>query len=354
MPIILKKGGRTEQSNAVILGAGLTLAQTPDGLPELGALGGAGEAVLEPSGGDDTQAIQQKLWESARVRLAPGTFRVTAPIDLPAGAAVSGTGVDRTVLSKADYAGPVFRLGDQTQAATIERLTIAGPGVSSGAGNEGIVCWRSPAGLAAARQLRFSDLRLTGLSAVAIYAGRCEQVTLSGVVVEGVGSHGVLLDGGGGHHLSAVRVEGAVSGAAIVVRGTHGTVLSACVAAGSHGSFFVDGSRGVVLDGCASWACGDVPLYLSDARTVTVSAFVSDNGGLGRAMAKPHLLVVGAGTAGVTVNGFRRVNPPEGITDYEAIVGAECGPATVGQHEFTRAAIAPSGRFTEIQVNPVT
>lgn len=354
MPFTIKKGSRAERTNALVLGAGIQLTQTADGLPEASA-NGPGEVVVEPSGSDDTQALKDAMWKGTRVRLAPGTFKVTGIIDVPEGVTVSGagsgsgaqSGTRMTLIDKTDYNGPVFRLGDQTQFAGVESLRIRGPGKSIAAGNQAITAARSSAGLAIARRFRFRDLHIEKIGEFGIYLSRCANVEIENVSMSEIGYHGIYLSGGGMARISSVRVEG--SGKSIMVRNASGVVVHACEVEGGYGSFHVDGSSDVVLDGCVSRGCGDIALRVTGGANVAVSGFLSDN--TGASTDKPHLIVDGA-AVGVVIGGFRRVNPSAITT--EADVGAAGDPVLFATHNFDRAKVisatsstAPK-RFAEV------
>src|SRR5205823_2163172 len=113
-----------------------------------GSSGSSSEVFLQPSGGDDTQAIRDALWQGKIVRLASGTFSVSDVIDVPEGVRIVGagsgsagqSGTKRTLIQKADFPETVFRFGNFTQFAALESLRIKGPGKTVGLQNTAIKC----------------------------------------------------------------------------------------------------------------------------------------------------------------------------------------------------------------------
>lgn len=354
MPVIFQKGTEQHPSNTLVVGSGLDLTQNIDGLPELsGGNVAAGEAVVSPSGGDDTTAIRNAVNANARVRLAPGAFTVSGIIDVGAGKTVSGSGMDKTTINKTDYAGAVFRFGDTTEYACVENLRIVGPGKAVGSGNSGIMAVRSPSGLATARRLRFRGLHIEEMSSYGFHIEKCSVLDIESCVVRNVGFDGVFVAGAttpprqsSSVRIANVRVSG--SGGGINVRRTEGVAVIACEAEACWGSYrIVDVGEAAVI-GCVSKKCEQIGLLISGGADVGVESFLSDNVGTPYFANFPHLKV-DASAVGVRVNGFRRLNTDQpGTLTWEADVAAAGGRVLVGYHDFTSGKINSAGKFADV------
>lgn len=356
MPAIFQKGTDQHRSNTLVVGAGLELIQNVDGLPEVSS-GGAGEAVVSPSGADDTTAVRNAVNANARTRLAPGTFTVSGIIDVGAGKVVTGSGMDKTIINKTDFAGAVFRFGDTTEYAAIENLRLVGPGKAVGTGNSGIAAVRSGAGLAVARRLRFSNLHIEELSDYAIHLDKCALVDIEQCVLNRLGFNGIFATGAStlprnsyAIRIANVRVTG--SGAGINVRYAEGVALIACEVESCFGSYKLNTVNDAVVAGCASRKCSQIPLLITGGANIEVQSFSSDNIGAGFAD-YPHLKV-DASAVGVRVNGFRRLNTDQpGTLTWEADVVAAGGRVLAGFHDFTAGKINSGGNFADVSATPI-
>lgn len=356
MPIIFQKGTTSQLSHTLVVGSGLNLGQTSEGLSEISAgSGSAGEAVVSPSGADDTTAIRNAVNANARTRLAPGTFTVSGIIDVGAGKVVTGSGLDKTTINKTDFAGAVFRLGDTTEYTAIENMRLVGPGKAVGTGNSGIAALRSGAGLAVARRLSFRNLHIEELSDYAIHLDKCALVDIEQCVLNRLGFNGIFATGAStlprnsyAIRIANVRVTG--SSAGINVRYAEGVALIACEVESCFGSYKLNTVNDAVVVGCASRKCSQIPLLVTGGSNVGVQSFASDNTDAGFAD-YPHLKV-DAAAKGVSVIGFRRINAVGTLT-WEADVAAAGGRVLVGQHEFTAGTINSAGMFAEIDSTPL-
>lgn len=352
MPAIFQKGTEQHRSNTLIVGAGLNLAQNGDGLPEISS-GGGGEAVVNPSGADDTVAIGNAVAANARVRLASGVFTVSGIIDVPAGVVVTGSGSDKTRVNKTDYNGAVFRLGDATEYAAIENLRIVGPGKAVTNGNVAITAARSTSGLPVSRRLRFANLHIEEIGQDAIYLDKCGLVDIENCVFKRINWSAIYAKGAAtgprdsyAINIARVRVEG--SGTAVHLHDLTGAALVACEVESCWGSYKLNGVTDAVVAGCISRKCEQVPLLISGGSNIVVNAFSSDNVGTPYFVDHPHLVVDG-GAVGVHINGFRRINTDQpGTLTHEANVSAAGARVLVGQHDFTIAKINSGGKFAEI------
>jgi hypothetical protein len=350
VPIIFQKGTSSQRSQTLVVGSGLNLDQTPEGLAQISAGSSAsGEIVVQPSGADDTAAIQAAIWPNARVTLAPGTFNISATIDLAVGMSLRGSGMDKTTLVKANFSGPAFRLGDQVQLASIENLRIVGPGKTVGAGNKGIQAARSAQGLAIARRLSFRNLYIKDLIDYGIHLNNCADVEIDNVILENINTNPLHFQGGGNARIATVRALNCAL--PIYVNGASAVGLLACEAESCGGSFRLNGATDCAVVACISRKCdvaGGVPLKINGGSNITVDAFASDNTGAALFVDQPHLLVDTAAT-GVVINGFRRVNTNQaGTLTSEANVTAAGGPVLVAFHNFTAGKIVSGNKFADI------
>jgi hypothetical protein len=356
VPIIFQKGTSSQRSQTLVIGTGINLDQTTDGLAQI-SVGSStsGEVVVQPSGGDDTAAIQAAIWPNARVTLAPGTFNISGIIDLAAGISVRGSGMDKTTVVKADFVGPAFRLGDQVQYASIENLRIVGPGKTTTNANKGIQAARSapPTGLAIARRFSFRNLYIKDLSDYAMHLNNCSQVEIDNVIFENIKGNPIRFEAAGQVVGSAriATVRALNCDAPIYMNGSagagglvSGVSLIACEAESCIGSFRFNTASDCALIGCASRKpITDPALKMTASSNIAVEAFVSDNTGAPADVL--HLLIDGGGT-GIQISGFRRVNV--GAPASEANVTAAGGVVLVGAHNFTAGKIASSNKFADI------
>lgn len=358
MPIIFQKGTTSQLSHTLVVGSGLSLGQTSEGLSEISAGGAGGEGLVSPSGGDDTTAIRNAVNANARTRLAPGTFTVSGIIDVGAGKTVSGSGMDQTTINKTNYDGPVFRFGDTTEYACVENLRIVGPGKAIGTGNTGIMAVRSTSGLATARRLRFRGLHIEEMSSYGLHIEKCSVLDIESCVVRNVGFDGVRVAGAtalpresSAIRIANVRVSG--SGGGINVRRTEGVAVIACEVDACWGSYrFVDVSEAAII-GCVSKKCEQIGLLVSGGANVGVESFLSDNVGTPYFADFPHLKV-DASAVGVRVNGFRRLNTDQtGTLTWEADVATAGGRVLAGYHDFTALKINSGGKFADVSATPV-
>lgn len=360
MPIIFQKGTTSQLSHTLVVGTGLNLGQTTEGLSEISASGGGsgGEGVVSPSGADDTTAIRNAVNANARTRLAPGSFTVSGVINVGAGKVVTGSGMDATTIAKTNYEGAVFRFTDTTEYAGVENLRIVGPGKAVGSGNTGIVAVRGTGDLATARRLRFHALHIEGLSSYGLHIEKCSVLSITSCVIRDIGWDGVFVAGASAlpRESSAVRIANvrvSGSGGGINVRRTEGVAVIACEVDACWGSYrFVDVSEAAIT-GCVSKKCEQIGLLVSGGANVGVEGFLSDNVGTPYFADFPHLKV-DASALGVRVNGFRRLNTDQaGTLTWEADVAAAGGRVLVGYHDFTAAKINSVGKFADVSATPL-
>ena len=347
MPLIFQKGTSSQRSQTLVIGSGLNLDQTTDGLPQLSAGSSAsGEVVIQPSGGDDTSAIQAAVWPNARVTLAPGTFTISAIIDLAVGMSLRGSGMDKTIVNKGDFNGPAFRLGDQVQYAAIENLRIVGPGIGVGVGNKGIQAARSQNGLVIARRFSFRNLYIKDLIDYGMHLKNCAQVEIDNVIFENIANNPVHYEGSvsGAGEARIGTVRAFTCSAPIYINGVSAVALIACEAESCSGSFRLNNTFNCTLLACASRKCATNPaLRIGGSSYTIVDSFLSDNTG---GPADPLHLLVDTNSHGVQINGFAIGN--SGTPTWEADVSTASGPVLVGSHSFTAGRIISSNKFGDL------
>lgn len=354
MPIYIQQEGSTnvpQTSMTIVLGSGLNLGMDSNGLPLVTASTGE-TLVYSSNGGDDTQAIQNAIWLGLPVRLGPGTFNVSAIIDVGAGVMITGAGSGSqdafTIIQKADYPDCAFRFGDSTDAAGLQNIRFEGPGMTTGTGNTAIkVAPSSPF----THGFRFRDLVINGFCESAFYINNCAQVELENIIATSIGGDAIEVDTAHSVRLSTVRV--AISTRGIHVIQSQGVQLDACeVEAGSDVAYEIETSSEVVLDACVSRGAVGVPLVINGSQSVIVNGFRSDDSNASPMPPdRPHLVVDGGSTQAV-ISGFGVVNGTTTPT-VEADVGGAGGPVVVTAHGFTAGAISSSGNFAPVATNPI-
>jgi hypothetical protein len=385
--------GGVRNSETLVIGPGVRIADhQPTGLPELLA-GSAAEAVLLPSGGDDTAAIQAALHAYPRVRLAPGVFPVSSTLFIPSRTVLAGSGVERTRVSYTG-SGSALSLGDGCWNAGVESLTLTGPGQAAG-GVIGIVSWWGGPTPVPSGRLHFRDLHVEDFGDHAILLGEASEVECRSVSIErvagggffvqgqrtgasqvactglrvrdcgkfalwlqgmtsvqvaaadlhGAGWGGVLVEEGRGVHLAGVRV--AASGGALLVLNASSVTADALVAEGCYEGTRIEGSREVTLNGCRSSAISQSPLRILGGAGHVVSGFLSDQSGQAAFADFPHLRV-GNGATQVLVSSFRRVNSGLGTLTWEADVSAAGGRVVFIQNDLTAGKVNSGGKYVQL------
>lgn len=396
MTFIIREGGDVRFSETLVLGQGLAIGETAGGLPEL--LGTDAEAVLHPSGGDDTQAIRSALEDNAVVRLGPGVFHTTAVLYMQSGQVLTGSGVDRTEI-QIQHTDDGILIGDAVHTTIVERLRITGPG-NAGPGKSAITTTREPA---VARRLVFRDLRIEGFHEYGIYLedplgaeivnvsvqgteragiyvysplertgavsirdctveeGSQEGVVvkwttgveLSGVFASDTGGPGILVEGnytvgGGAVRLAACHVRDT---AGIRLVEVSGASVEACEVQRG-GGFHVVSSYGVAFSGCRTREAITTPYLTEGGGFLTFTSCTSDQGLLSPFVNVPHIQTLtdinGRSTEQTTFVGFRKINPPGGTTTVEADVSQASGRVVFIQHNLDPAKVVSGGHFVAL------
>jgi hypothetical protein len=374
---LIREADGVREADTLVLGTGMILGQTAGGLPEL--LGVVGdEAYLQPSGGDDTQAIRDALARAGSVRLGPGTFNVSETIALGTTQRVSGCGAHRTLV-RSTVTGAAFSLTGA--GITIEDLDVRGLGENIETGTVGI------------KATSVTDLRLRGLRLGILHRCmtllQCNQVAISdvtayssyysGISLTGPGTHVVIADvygdgvdgwvidiasmdcvsctgvfafscgtgirvsGCSSLDIQGVRVYGCNEG--LVLLSTRGAQVGGVHANQCTSGIRVEGSLAVTLNGCAMGHVEGTSLTLRNCTAATVSGLLSDRTGQTQAV-PPHVLVDGGSTQ-VVLSGVQRINPPV-PPQYEVDVSAAGGRVVFIQHNFDPARINSGGNFVAL------
>jgi hypothetical protein len=383
--------GTVTPADALVLGRGLRLGQTPLGIPEL--LGGsAGEAVITPSGGNDAPAVTQALSAGGgRVRLGPGIFTFNQPVIVPSGAVLAGSGIGATEVRSPSNVTPVV-FAQSVTSAGLEGMTLTGAGALVGTATGVIVGFQNPT---VGRRVWLRDLivqdfggngiSVTDVSEVEIsnvavrrvrsngisvlgYQPNVENVRLSGIVVENAnsggavyisgvsntvttglkmstcGSHGLQIDGGGGHVVSEAAAA-SVGSYGFQIWNIRSVVLEACETTGCFTAVLVQNAGTAHVSASRSANCSDAAVVIRGGAAVTVDGFVSDQ--TASAANRPHLLVDN-NAAGVLVSSFRRTNNPGVVYTWEADVSLAGGRVVFIQNNFTAGKVNSGGKYVQL------
>lgn len=379
MDILIREADGIRRAGALVIGPGVPLRTTAGGLPELLASQPFAEAQLMPSGGDDTGAILAALASSRRVRLGPGTFRMSWIIPVGTGQSIVGCGPERTTVQiTADTNLAFFQLSGS--GAAIEELTLRGS--LSASFDNGILT--TSATNVRLRGLHLRDLgtgiRLGGVNRLEIsrvsvertftpiVVHESQQVVVEDVHVDGNFGDGIILDSieglrcvgltllqcqmntlnasGSGLVLQAIRLVQCEDGLTIHnsrgvevsgVHATEGTSFSAHVA--------LLNTTGALVSGCSVLQARNTTLSIDNCTAVTVSGFHSDMTGTSVATV-PHV-VVGGGSTEVMISGIRVANPAT-PPQYEVDVSAAGGRVLFAGHNFAPARINSGGNFVAL------
>lgn len=356
------------EAETLVLGPGANFRDTAGGLPEL--LGTrAGEVQLLPSGGDDTAAIAAALLSGSQVRLGPGTFLVSATLNV-ATAILSGCGPGVTMI-QASHAGTVLNVGSGgPQTPGVELLSVRGPGESV-VGSRAILA----GGSTSFRDLRLEAVR-TGMTLTGGYSS-VEDVFLGGVgsglqlqgsgnvvreiSVQGAANTAISVTGEA-NSLNGIRVESclaagisiagksnSLAGARVISCGNsititgQGVAVDATTVQGCTRGILVSAGQRVVLDGVSVLNTPN-PLAITNAQAVTATSFYSDL--RQTSVDAPHVVVTASPL--VTLISFLRTNPTAVVLTYEADVSAAGGRVVFIQHNLDTTKVNSGGNFTAL------
>lgn len=236
---IIREADGVRTANSLVLGRGLRVTETAGGLPELEGVHGS-EVLLTPSGGDDTQAVNDALATGKDVRLGPGTFNITGSLLVGAadGQRLGGSGPAQTHvrLSATGLPAVVVTSG----YGTVEKLRL--DGVSPGAGNTGI---RMVSPLAAPGPVTIRDVHIHNMQ-------------------RGIHLEGVVCD------VSRV-VTWRTTEYGIYARGLRGTIRDVAFYAGDQFGIYVEGGDNVVCESIYAEDCIDAAVFISGGSFYRVS-----------------------------------------------------------------------------------
>jgi Right handed beta helix region len=387
--------GGVRNADTLVIGPGVRIADhAATGLPELQG-GDAGEAVLVPSGGDDTAMIQAALWEEPRVRLGPGTFQLSGRLYIGNGATLSGSGAAHTILN-APHADHLLVFGDGCENACIEHLTVRGPGKGASTG-AGIISYRGSGGPAIARRLRVRDVRVEDAGGHGIHLADVAEAEIADVDIDGAGTtgvrleraettavrnlrvndvgqyglelatayytdvsvvrvdlagnYGVYVDSGRAVRLGAMTVNGCRR--AVVLSGCKGVSVDDVLAAGELTGVRVDSSDAVTLTSIRALGFDEAGLLVRGGGHLTATGFLADQGYRTSLVNVPHVKVTAdppytTGAVNVTLIGFQKVNAAAGAPTFEADVAGAGGRVVFIQHNIDTTRVNGTANFAAL------
>ncbi|HEY0036301.1 MAG TPA: right-handed parallel beta-helix repeat-containing protein, partial [Longimicrobium sp.] len=314
--IIRQPDGSVRFSNSLVLGGGLLVTDTAGGIPELRT---GGEVLLAPSGGEDSGHIQTALDTPgvSRVRLAPGSYQVLAPITLHDGQVLVGSGPELTILN-ANVPIATLTLGEVDSG--VESLSIVGAGISIlGSGSnlrvvdvhtlyadEAIVltgdrmlvsrCRLISTGggdaihLAGGEQNTVTDVSIDGADGAGLHFSGSDCVRVAGATIRNCGV-GIVHTDGSAHSYTAVRISTCPQAMQMTTCGS--VSLTGVQAAECDSGFSFTAIDDLSVAACSLTHGSNNALVLNNCHDVTVSAFHADlsNGG-----ATPQVTVSGGST----------------------------------------------------------
>jgi len=223
---------------------------------------GGDVVLLLPSGEDDAPAIRQALEEHAHVRLAPGAFTLGAPLVVPPGRTLAGSGPAHTTLRAAQTAGHALAIVDAAGGVSVEGLTLVAP-PGSPARQCGIFA-SSPGG-----RLRFRELEIRGFGGDGLSVEGAAHVEMDGVEAYDVGGDGVAISGAERVEAARLRVHDAGEcGVRVAARGD-ARLAELDVAAAAVGLAVDAGPGRVMADALRLYGC-DAELRIDPAAEVVL------------------------------------------------------------------------------------
>ncbi|HEX8275243.1 MAG TPA: right-handed parallel beta-helix repeat-containing protein [Longimicrobiaceae bacterium] len=368
---LIREGNGVREADTLVLGTGMLVGETAGGLPELLGVAG-GEILLQPSGGDDTQAISEALATGRDVRLAPGTFTISSTVTLGSagtGQRLIGSGAAQTVVQASAPMAAVVAIAFRDCA--VERLRVRGGEAGIRAVGSGAVTLRdlhihnsergihlenvsgaevsrvfivfSPVGIYA-RSISRSTLRdvtvtqtWTGIQIENGTGVSCESIYTTGE--DDMSPSGIAISGGTDYRLSQVQVENCQSPIALV--GATRASLELLSLGFCNTGVLLDGTRDVTLSASRVWVSRNA-LVVRGCEDVVVGAFRSDNSLV--TSPAPHVLV--ESSAGVFFTGIRIVKPSSSA--YDVDVSLAGSRVLFGPHNIIPARINSGGNFAAL------
>jgi hypothetical protein len=369
---LIREAQGVREADTLVLGTGMVVGGTAGGLPELLGVSGS-ETYLQPSGGDDTQAIRDALATGKEVRLGPGAFNIAGTITLGAGGAgrrLAGSGVGRTTLRATTPLAPMVSIAAggcaveglalSGYAQTGIRAVVSGPvtlrdlsffNMDTAVYLENVVdaevCRMTTAFVAQgifARGISRSTLRnvtinqtLTGIRIENGTGVTCEFVSTTGE--DDMSPSGIEISGGTGYRLSRVQVENCQTPVSLV--GVSRATVELLSLGMCRTGILLEGVRDATLDASRVWAFRNA-LVVRDSENVVVGAFVLDN----NLVTSPASQLIVESSAGVFFTGTRMTHVSSSLWDVDvSLAGSR---VLFGPHNFIASRINSGGNFAAL------
>lgn len=204
---------------------------------------------------DDTTAIQAAITGVSAagggvVYVPAGTYKLTAALSGPNLVSIIGAGPGVSILNQTSTSANGLTYNPSSLTfASIENLTIQGPGSGTGIG----VLVEANSGAATVTSCSFTDVTITGFGSHGFSLQSGVGCSVSGLNVTSVGGHCYLLNGGTGNVLSGCYAGGgATTQQGYNLTNVSYTSLSGCKAFGCGGGFLTSGGSTNVLAGCGA------------------------------------------------------------------------------------------------------
>ena len=334
-----------------------------------------GATELHTSGGDDTARIQMALQEpNANVKLGPGVFQVSAPIQIPSLSKIMGYGIDSTTIVSS-YPGPVFVMAGSNME--VSEMTLMGPGAGV-SGSMGFV--------GGGDDLNIHGVKMQNMSRGIVLNG--SDISIQNVTIRQVGVAGIEMTNGNGVTVTDVDVDG-IQGTALSFDFITALTCTGIRAAGcttgiyvttSHG-VFIGGSRmlnggngvtihfsslvelsgveaagcssGFLVENCAAVSLNGCGTVHGQGNSITIRGGSFNGSGIAvtgyyaeMSYSGTPFVVVDGGAVGVTIISIhhRGIN----TSAYDVDVSAAGGRVVFIQHQFAANRINSGGNFASL------
>lgn len=204
---------------------------------------------------DDTSAVQSAVNAvssagGGTVYLPAGTYKLSSAISVPNLVSLMGAGPGATTLKQTSTtANGVTYNPTSLTYASVENLTVQGPGSGSGVG----MLVEANGGASSVTSCTFLDLVITGFGSHGIELVAGVGCTLESLNVTSVGGHAFFLSGGTANTLTACYAGGSTSTQqGYQLTSVSYTTLSGCKASACGGGFLVAGGSCNTITGCGA------------------------------------------------------------------------------------------------------
>lgn len=204
---------------------------------------------------DDTAAIQAALTAvqaagGGTVLFPYGTYKISSALSVPSLVSLLGVGPNASVINQTSTSANGITYNPASLSyASIEDLTITGPGSGTGVG----VLVEANSGAANVTSCSFQDVTISGFGSHGFELVNGVGCQLNTVNVSSVGGHGLFLSGGTGNSLSNCFTNGGASTQqGFQLTSANYTTLNGCKAFGCGGGFQVTGGSANQLTGCGA------------------------------------------------------------------------------------------------------